>query len=284
MTFLDDADLLRPLLSLAVNLAEQTVDILKNIPDEALFFAQSPIQPDEFDRYSDLVQKIKQKNLHQLTTKQQSLLLTLALRFSPGRHKTALMPDFLKRLILEGRHMFRERIRETDNDPVSFFGQEDYIYSQTILNNILFGRTKSSSAHVQEKINQSIVHLLVAEDLLERIIETGMEFKVGTNGNRLSGGQQQKLAIARAFLKSAPILIMDEATSALDNHSQQRIQNVLAGRLRGKTTLIAVVHRLDNLKDYDKVAFMKSGKIIEMGSYDELVEKKGNLYELIHRH
>ncbi|ACN17176.1 ATPase family protein [Desulforapulum autotrophicum HRM2] len=284
MTFLNDADLLRPLLSLAINLAEQTVDILKNIPDEALFFAQSPIMPGEFDRYSDLVQRIKGKNLHQLTNNQQSLLLTLALRFSPGRHKTALMPDFLKSLILEGRHMFRERIRETDNDPISFFGQEDYIYSQTILNNILFGRTKSSSANVQERINQSIVHLLVAEDLLERIIETGMKFKVGTNGNRLSGGQQQKLAIARAFLKSAPILIMDEATSALDNHSQKRIQNVLAGRLRGKTTLIAVVHRLDNLMDYDKIAFMKSGKIIEMGSYDELVEKKGNLYELINRH
>lgn len=284
MIFLNDANLLRPLLTLAIKLAEQTVDILKNIPDEALFFAQSPIRPDEFDLYTALVQKIKGQNLHQLTKTQQSSLLTLALRFSPGRHKTATMPDFLKELILEGRHMFREKLLTRGQDLISFFGPQDYIYSQTILNNILFGRTKSQSPRVQEKINQSIVHLLVAEDLLERIIEIGMEFQVGTNGNRLSGGQKQKLAIARALLKSAPILIMDEATSALDNHSQNRIQNVITGKLKGKTTLIAVVHRLDNLNSYDKIAFMKSGKIIEMGTYDELIEKKGNLYELINRH
>jgi len=284
MTFIDDADLLRPLLTLAIKLAEQTVDILKSIPDEALFFAQSPIRPDEFDIYTTLVQKIKGQNLHQLTKPQQSSLLTLALRFSPGRHKTATMPEFLKDLILEGRHMFREKILAKGKDAISFFGLQDYIYSQTILNNILFGRTKSQSPRIQEKINQSIVHLLVAEDLLERIIEIGMEFQVGTNGNRLSGGQQQKLAIARAFLKSAPILIMDEATSALDNHSQRRIQNVITGKLKGKTTLIAVVHRLDYLNNYDKIAFMKSGKIIEMGTYDELIEKRGSLYELINRH
>jgi ABC-type multidrug transport system fused ATPase/permease subunit len=124
----------------------------------------------------------------------------------------------------------------------------------------------------------------VAEDLLETVIEIGMEFDVGTSGNRLSGGQQQKIAIARAFLRSPSILIMDEATSALDNRSQQRIQKVLSRRFKGKTTLIAVVHRLDNLKEYDKIAFMKSGKIVEMGSYDELIKQRGYLYELIHEH
>lgn len=284
LAFLNDADLSRPLLTLARELAEQTVDILKNIPEEPLFFDQSPLRPEEFDTYSNLVAKIKGKNLHQIEPSEQSALLELALRFSPGKHKTVVMPDFLKRLILEGRHMFREEILKTRKDAISFFKEDSYIHSQTILNNILFGRAKSKSSHVQEKINQFIVHLLVADDLLERIIEIGMDFNVGTNGNRLSGGQQQKLAIARIFLKAPMIMIMDEATSALDNLSQQRIQNVLARQLKGKTTLIAVVHRLDNLREYDKIAFMKSGKIVEMGSYDELMEKKGYLYGLIHEH
>jgi ABC-type multidrug transport system fused ATPase/permease subunit len=75
---------------------------------------------------------------------------------------------------------------------------------------------------------------------------------------------------------------MDEATSALDNNSQARIQNFLGSRLKGKTTVIAVVHRLDIIQDYDKVAVMKAGKLIEMGPYDDLMAQKGVLYGLIH--
>jgi ABC-type multidrug transport system fused ATPase/permease subunit len=109
-----------------------------------------------------------------------------------------------------------------------------------------------------------------------------MEFQAGSKGDKLSGGQRQKLAIARAMLKAPNMLIMDEATSALDNKSQARIQNLLDTRWKGKSTLIAVVHRLDIIKNYDKVAVMKAGKIGEFGTYDELIAKKGMLYELEH--
>jgi len=107
-----------------------------------------------------------------------------------------------------------------------------------------------------------------------------LQFQVGSKGDRLSGGQRQKLAIARAFLKKPKILIMDEATSALDNQSQGRIQNLLDTHWKGKSTLIAVIHRLDIIKGYDKIGVMKTGKIEEMGSYNELMAKKGLLYEL----
>ena len=131
-----------------------------------------------------------------------------------------------------------------------------------------------------DKINQYMVALLIGEDFLERMIEIGMEFQVGTRGNRLSGGQRQKLAIARTFLKAPSIMILDEATSALDNNSQKRIQSVLSRQWKGKSTLIAVVHRLDIVKEYDKVVFLKAGKILESGSYEELMEQKGAFYEL----
>ena len=74
---------------------------------------------------------------------------------------------------------------------------------------------------------------------------------------------------------------MDEATSALDNQSQARIQNILDKRYKGNTTLIAVVHRLDIIKQYDKIAVMRSGKIEELGSYRELIDRKGILFELV---
>jgi len=125
------------------------------------------------------------------------------------------------------------------------------------------------------------VQLLIEEDLLETIVEIGMQFQVGSKGDRLSGGQRQKMAIARVFLKKPKILIMDEATSALDNKSQARIQNLLDSQWKGNSTLIAVVHRLDIVKNYDKIAVMKAGKIIEMGTYDDLMNKKGMLYEFV---
>jgi ABC-type multidrug transport system fused ATPase/permease subunit len=118
--------------------------------------------------------------------------------------------------------------------------------------------------------------------LLETIVEIGMEFQVGSKGDRLSGGQRQKLAIARVFLKAPRVLIMDEATSALDNKSQARIQSLLDTRWKGRSTLIAVVHRLDIIKSYDKIAVMKAGRIGEIGAYDDLIAKKGMLYELIY--
>jgi len=157
----------------------------------------------------------------------------------------------------------------------------NYIHSQTILDNILFGKPKTDHPKSQDRINMSIIQLLIEEDLLERIVEIGMEFRVGTKGDRLSGGQQQKLAIARIFLKNPPVLVMDEATSALDNASQTRIQNLLESKWKGRSTLIAVAHRLDTIKNYDQVAVMKAGKIMEIGSYAELMTRKGILYELV---
>jgi ABC-type multidrug transport system fused ATPase/permease subunit len=193
----------------------------------------------------------------------------------------AALPEILEMLILEGRALFRQNIAEDDPGAFTLYQMSEYIYSQTILNNIFFGKTKTSNPKAQEIIDQSIIGLLIEEDLLEAIIEIGMHYQVGTKGDKLSGGQQQKLAIARIFLKAPRILIMDEATSALDNKAQMRIQNLLETRWKKNNTVLSVVHRLDTIKNYDKVAVMKAGKILETGTYDELMARKGMLYELV---
>jgi energy-coupling factor transporter ATP-binding protein EcfA2 len=281
LNFLDTADLTRPLLSLGANLCRQTVDILGNLPPDAVFFDQSPINADELEEFKDLEEHLRKKRLHELDGEDRHKLLELALRFTPGTHKMAALPEILEMLILEGRALWREKIAEDDPEAFTFYQMSEYIYSQTILNNIFFGKTKTSKRQAQEIIDQSIIQLLIEEDLLEAIIEIGMHYEVGTKGDRLSGGQQQKLAIARIFLKAPRILIMDEATSALDNKAQTRIQNLLETRWKKKSTVVSVVHRLDTIKNYDKVAVMKAGKILEMGTYDELMARKGMLYELV---
>lgn len=281
ITFLKKADLMRPLIELGADLARQTVDILGNLPPDKVFYEQSPILPEELETFKLLAEQTRRRKLHMLDAEARASLLELALRFAPGRHKMVSFPGLLERLILEGRALFRETVTEKDPSAFAFYDEAAYIFSQTIQNNIFFGKTKTTQTKAQDKIAQSIIQLLIEEDLLETIVKIGMQYEVGSKGDKLSGGQRQKLAIARIFLKAPRLMIMDEATSALDNKSQARIQNYLETRLKGQTTVVSVVHRLDIIKNFDKVAVMKAGKLIEIGSYAELMAKKGVLYELI---
>ena len=279
--FLKKVDLTEPLMRLGIELCLKTMDILQKLPDtDPIFFEQSPIHQDELGKFENIAARLKKSDRQLLSADDGQKLLDLALRFMPGKHKMVALPAALERQILKARTRFREKISIDIPDAFSFYRKSDYIHSHTILNNLFFGRLKTSNPQVQDTINEQIVQLLIEEDLLETILQIGMQFRVGTKGDRLSGGQRQKLAIARVFLKKPKILIMDEATSALDNRSQALIQKVLDTHWKGKTTVIAVVHRLDIIKNYDKIGVMKTGKIAEMGTYDELMQKKGLLYEL----
>ena len=106
----------------------------------------------------------------------------------------------------------------------------------------------------------------------------GYESKVGERGVMLSGGERQRIAIARAILKNAPILILDEATSALDSESERYIQKSLKELMKGKT-VIAIAHRLSTLNEMDELIVMKKGKIVERGSHSELLLKQGEYYK-----
>jgi len=280
LKFLDEIKITKSLLDLGADLGQKTMDILGNLADDETFFAQSPIKPDELDKYKVLLKKLKKSDTQTIGAEERQKLLELALRFIPGKHKMVALSNPLRAKILDARTRFRKKISVDAPGVYSFYRRSDYIYSHTILNNIFFGRSRTDDPRIQDKINEQIVQLLIEEDLLENVVKIGLQFQVGSKGDRLSGGQRQKLAIARAFLKKPKILIMDEATSALDNQSQARIQYLLDTHWKRKSTLIAVIHRLDIIKGYDKIGVMKSGKIEEMGSYDELMANKGLLYEL----
>ena len=191
------------------------------------------------------------------------------------------LPEEFQQKILDVRGRFKKWVEKSGTKGVVVSSQSEYIHSHNILNNILFGKLKDESGGAQKRVTQSLIQLLIREELLEKIVEIGLTFEVGSMGDKLSGGQRQKIALARAFLKEPAILILDEATSALDNASQTRIQNLLEHRWKGRATVISVVHRLDTLAGYDHVAVMKSGEIIEYGTYQDLLDKKGVLYELV---
>jgi ABC-type multidrug transport system fused ATPase/permease subunit len=281
LDFLETSRLTPDLIRLGTELCLTTMAIFQTLPADEPFFEHSPISLNELEEFTLLAEHLRRTGVQNLADHQKQKLIDLALRYVPGRHKTVGLAPNLERKILEARTRFREKVSTEIPDAFSFYRRYDYIPSHTIMNNLVFGGVKSSSPQIQDLINEQIVQLLIEEDLLETILQIGMQFQVGTKGDRLSGGQRQKLAVARAFLKNPKILILDESTSALDNRSQALIQKVLDSHWRGKTTLIAVVHRLDIIKGYDKVGVMKSGKLEEMGTYNELLAKKGLLYELV---
>ena len=109
--------------------------------------------------------------------------------------------------------------------------------------------------------------------------EKGYDSLVGDRGIRLSGGQRQRIAIARAFLKNAPILVLDEATSALDTETERAIQKSFEKLSHGRTT-IAIAHRLSTLRNMDRIIVLDKGVIVEEGSHKSLLRKKGKYYKL----
>lgn len=159
---------------------------------------------------------------------------------------------------------------------VAFVGQNLVLFNDTIRNNIAYGSMREATdAQIVDAARKA--HAL---EFIEKLPQ-GFDTMIGDNGLQLSGGQRQRIAIARAFLKDAPILILDEATSALDNESEQKIQLALNDIMKGRTTLV-IAHRLSTVEDADKILVMSQGKIVEEGDHPALLKSGGiyaNLYQ-----
>jgi subfamily B ATP-binding cassette protein MsbA len=156
---------------------------------------------------------------------------------------------------------------------ISFVGQNVTLFNDTIENNIAYGNGSVSRDEVIEASKKASAWEFIKD------LPDGIETMIGEDGTRLSGGQRQRLAIARALLKDAPILILDEATSALDNESERSIQAELETLMRGKTTLV-VAHRLSTIEKADNIVVMDHGKIVEQGNHQALLDKKGYYFQL----
>lgn len=287
------------LLGLGRSFAEQTVELLANFSDDEFFFRNTPMLPAEFKEYSELIKRLNKGD--RIKEKDRQMLLILSLRYIPGRHTIGEVPTDLAKKIMSTRHLFLGKIAHVSvNENVlasglNIIGRDDccsagadgftpycpslYLSTHSLRDNILFGAVKSGEK-ISEKLQTLSYTVFSREGLLDEILDIGLDFDVGSKGDRLSGGQQQKLAIARAFLRDTKILIMDEATASLDNASQTRIQGMLDNNFRGNKTIISVIHRLDLTPSYDKIYVLKNGSIIEQGSYKELMEHKGAFYEL----
>jgi ATP-binding cassette subfamily B protein len=160
-------------------------------------------------------------------------------------------------------------------EAISVVPQDISLFHRSIMENIRYGRPTAT--------DDEVLRAAIAArcDFVETLPE-GLATMVGDRGVKLSGGQRQRIAIARAFLKDAPILLLDEATAALDSESEEAIREALGRLMRGRT-VIAIAHRLATLRNFDRVVMLQGGKIIEDGPPDHLMQGQGPYRELVTR-
>ena len=159
---------------------------------------------------------------------------------------------------------------------IAMVSQKVVLFNDTVRNNIAYGEMRDADdAAIEEAARNAY-----AWDFIQRL-DHGLDTEVGQDGAQLSGGQRQRLAIARALLKDAPILILDEATSALDTESEHHIQQALERLMAGRTTLV-IAHRLSTIEKADRILVLDQGQLIEQGSHEELLARNG-LYTQLYK-
>jgi ATP-binding cassette subfamily B protein len=157
---------------------------------------------------------------------------------------------------------------------VGLVSQETYLFHASIRENLRFARPEASDEQIEEAARAAQIHELISS------LPEGYDTPVGERGYRFSGGEKQRIAIARTVLRNPPVLILDEATSALDNETERAVQRALDDLSRGRTT-IAIAHRISTIRDADQILVLDAGQIVERGTHDELVELGGRYSALL---
>ena len=173
-------------------------------------------------------------------------------------------------ILIDGQNI-KNVTQESLHQQISYVPQTSALLERSIAENIAYGKPTAKDEDIKQAAAEAFADTFIEE------LPNGYQTILNAQ-NQLSGGQMQRISIARALLKDAPILILDEATSALDSESEFYIQKAIENMLKDKT-VIAVAHRLSTLKNMDRIIVMEKGKIVEDGKLDELLKKKGKFWQ-----
>jgi ATP-binding cassette, subfamily B, bacterial len=154
------------------------------------------------------------------------------------------------------------------SDTVGVVSQDTYLFHSSIRDNLRFARPDATDEEIEQAARAAQVHELIAS------LPEGYDTLVGERGYRFSGGEKQRIAIARTVLRNPPVLVLDEATSALDNETERAVQEALDDLSAGRTTIV-IAHRLSTIRDADQIVVLSGGEIVERGTHEELIDARG---------
>jgi ATP-binding cassette subfamily B protein len=221
----------------------------------------------------------------------QQILEDFSLSFKPGERiglvghsgggkstRFALLQRFYDvqngRILIDGQDIARVT-QASLREAIGIVPQDISLFQRSVLDNIRYGRPDATDDEVMDAA------IAARCDFVETLPE-GLRTIVGERGLKLSGGQRQRIAIARAFLKDAPLVLLDEATSALDSDSEEMIREALS-RLMHHRTVIAIAHRLSTVRNFDRIVVLQTGRVIQDGPPDQLMRREGLYRELVQR-
>lgn len=277
---LHETELMRDFVVMGRQLAELMVDLFADVaPDSELFEQFSFITADALPEFAKVLGRTSEDSLDDITDEDRWLLLSLPFQLTPARHRLGLIDEPMQARLLRARGLFSEGFG-AGAPPVDFFDAERYNAYGSIQDNILFGRLAYGRARSASVVGSLIREVVERQDLLQAILEEGLNFQVGIGGGRLSTAQRQKLAISRAYLKGPDILFLDDATAPLDGAAHERIKQQLL-ESNAERSLIWVVPHAKVARAFDTILVLDGDRIVEQGTFDELSAPGTTFSELL---
>ena len=274
LQILDKVGLTEDLVDIGRQVAEMMTEMFADLPPEHEFFEQfSFISAADLPEFAAILSAIDSGGGAALRREQRQKLLSLPFRLVAARHRLDVLDEGIQQRLLEARAAFRSDLPEEAQGQIEFFDAERYNAAASLQDNILFGKIAYGEADAPLRVPTVLSEVLDTLALRATVIDVGLDYQVGSGGSRLSAGQRQRAAIARALLKRPDLLILNEATAALDGQAQAKVTQGLQQEMAGRG-LIWVLHRASLARNFDRVLVMSGGKLQEQGRIADLDGKE----------
>ncbi|MBB2972973.1 ABC transporter ATP-binding protein [Mesorhizobium sp. RMAD-H1] len=282
---LQQAGLDRTLYEMGLEIAEQALELFADLPPNHPFFQQLAFMtPEEIPAYETLLQKLTNRPYESVSPADRAMIVALSFAYIEPRHRFGLLSEELMKRVVEARRRFYEGLPHELSGQIERYDPMSYITAASVMDNILFGRIGHNHPDGPERIRAIVTEILETLGLHDEVLDVGLDFNVGAGGRRLTGGQRQKVDVARALLKRADYIVFNRPLAALDQRAQgQILRNVLEEARRGgrSPAIIWVLSNPAMAAMFDRVIVFNGGRLVEDGPHETLLARNGIFRELL---
>ena len=284
---LSQSKLDKQLYEMGIELAETAVELFADLsPDNPFFEQLNFMTPEQIEEYPPVLTRIKNQEFDAVSDLDKRMLISLPFNYIEPRNRLGLLKTEHQSLILQARKQFKNDLPERYLEAISFYETDSYNGDASVQDNILLGRIAHGHSEASEKIIKFIRELLEELGLTEDIFKVGLMFDIGTAGKRLSETQRQKVALARALLKRADLLILNRAANAIDTRAQERIvKRIIAlakeQKSSGSFGVLWVLMTTPFARNFDRVLVFERGRLVQNGTHDDLLDIEGTYSSLV---